>query len=231
MKKGYAFLIGAALLLTSNVHAEIPAKDAACANHPCRSAATVEVPGPNKTVLRYSYGAYPYLTEEQHITIEPGERLYFRFPTAGDQPGDPVFVRAEAAPTLPIPDLTDKAYDKLDKTDPSTVGTAALVEDLKAHGTAEMRLKSEAPGTLVVTYRPTPGAVGMTLTIEHNFPKPLKFTAFISRPKADGWNLQNTSTCPANTNLASVETWGEPLGMIILEKFKFLDKADSKICE
>jgi hypothetical protein len=225
-------------MAAASAHADTPPADSAraaqageCDFPPCRPARQIDVPAENHSTLRYSIKPMGYLTQDHHITIEPGERLVFRFPDAGEQPGDPQFVRAEIAPAASVPDMSDKTYDKLDKSDAGTFALAAQTEAIKANGTAAQRLKEEPPGTLILTYRAIPGAVGMMLDIEHNLPKPIKFDAFMARPKSDGWKLEYTTTCPVRPGIQSGENWPEPLGMIILEKFRFLADSAPVTCE
>ncbi len=116
-----------------------------------------------------------YLTEDHHITIQPGERLVFHFDIENGKLSDPTFVRAEAAPVYPIPDLTDPTFDKMDKSDSATFAVAAQTEDLKVSGTTADKLKGLPSGTLMLTYQTIPGAIGMMLMIEHNLPKAIKF--------------------------------------------------------
>jgi hypothetical protein len=202
-----------------------------CEGPPCRSARTIDVPAGVGKTLRYSTERMSYLTSDHHITILPGERLIFHFDIANGKLSDPIFVRAEAAPVTAIPALTDPKFDKLDKSDPSTFATASQIEDIKANGTAAEKLKGEPTGTLMLTYQAIPGAVGMMLAIEHNFPKTIKFNAFVARPKPEGWKLEYSSTCAVKPGIGSGENWPDPLGMIILENFKLLADTDPQVCE
>jgi hypothetical protein len=176
-----------------------------CSAQPCRDARVVDIALGDGAVFRASIPRSPYLTEEHHIVLFPGERVVFRFSLEGEQLAAPKFISAETLEPLPSPDAG--AYDKVDK------------------------LSNQPPGTLMLTYQPAAGARGMVLLIEHNLPQPLKMKAFVNRMTPDGWKLSYTSTCRIPPNLAEMETWGEPLGLIILEDFRLLSNTDAMSCE
>lgn len=216
--------------LAAGVDAASQADNSDCLNSPCRAAKTIEIPLRNGAKLQFAVERSPYLTSDGHIVIQPGERLVFHFSVDGDQIGLPQFVRAEALPDMPVPDLNGPAFEKMNKDDPNTFAIAAEIADSKVNGTAKDQLKDEQPDTLILAYRPIPGSVGMMLTIEHNFPKQLKLSVFMMRPTQNGFELKYTDTCSIVPELASMENWREPLGGLILESFRFLPDAN-QICE
>jgi len=192
-----------------------------CSSGPCRDPATIDLFPGTSSELRFNVPRGPYTTSEGHIVIMPGERLVFRFEPQGDVLGMPKFVRAERLADEPVPDMSGPAFDKLDKTDANDVGIAQQMANLKTNGTAKDQLKNEPAGTLILTYGPISGATGMTLTIEHNLPQTLKLAAFAMTPVSGNFQLNYTSTCSVLPLLLDVETWRQPLGGIILEKFEY----------
>lgn len=181
--------------------------------------------------MQFEVKSSPYVTGEGHILIYPGEKLVFRFEVQGDRLSTPEFVRAEVLPAGSAPDLSEKIFDGMDKTDPNTFAIAQGLEEIRSTGHAKKRLKNELPGTLWLSYRAIPGTVGMMLTIEHNLPRRLKLDAFIMRPTSAGWDLKYTSTCEIPPLLSSGENWPEPLGGIILENFRLVADDKRRTCE
>lgn len=93
-------------------------------------------------------------------------------------------------------------------------------------------LKDEPPGTLVLSYGQFMGQDTMTLTLQHNLPSTLKLKAFMSVLGPDGAKLAYTSTCPIMPKIIGMENWQQPLGLIILEDFKFQSAAPgSMVCD
>jgi hypothetical protein len=238
------YLIGAAILIACAIApirgiSDTPPSgttetvaDDPCGTTPCRDAKSIVLFAGTRSELHFNVPREPYTTSDGHIVIVPGERLVFRFTAQGDTPGTPRFVRAETlTPASPL-DLSDPTFDKLDKTDPNTFAFAAQLGDYKVTGTAKDHLKNEPPGTLILTYREIPGATGMMLTIEHNLSHAMKLAAFMMVPTAEGFKLQYTTTCSINVGIEGLETWRQPLGGLILEKFQYLpDDQKNGVCD
>jgi hypothetical protein len=202
-----------------------------CAAQPCRPQTTITIPAGADSLLTYQVDRSPYLTDEKHIVIEPGEKLVFRFSPQNGQPGDPTFVRAEAVPPEVAPDLSDPAYDKMNKSDVNTYASAVQKAYDLRYGYSPDRLQREEPNTFIITYRAVPGTVGMMMTVEHNLSKRLKYVAFEMLPKEGGWTLKYTNTCSIKPNGSVIENWPIPIGGMILEKFTFLKDGEPDSCE
>jgi hypothetical protein len=110
-------------------------------------------------------------------------------------------------------------------------GTPEFVRE-EAVDSADGALKDAPPGTLVLSYGQFTGNGTMTLTLQHNLPATLKLKAFMSVPGPDGFKLVYTSTCPVLPKVIGMENWQQPLGLIILEDFKFQNPAATTMsCE
>lgn len=204
-----------------------------CANRPCRDPATIEIPYTADSSLSLDVRRSPYLTDEHHIVIEPGEKLVFRFDPKDGRPGDPHFVRAEASPPESAPDMPEPVADpRSGLVDVGAWSMAVQKAYDTRYGTPDQRLQREEPNTLIITYRPIPGTIGMMLTVEHNLPHRLKYSAFVSRRTDEGrWVLEYTNTCAVKPFGSIVEGWPNGFGAMVLRDFTFLSDKEPESCE
>jgi len=218
---------------------DFPKPTAQCLDSACRTyQLRVKLDAGNGGQYEAAFDPVPYVSSGV-VQIFPGETLVFHFASSSDSdPGLPTFVKQESADPISRVPPSDNSFEGDSKTtvqhDPKSGENYYVIRPgspFVPTETAAQHLKDEPVGTLILSYYQVAGKPDMILRIEHNFPKPLRFDTAIDRLTPNGGTgLRSTSTCPAQPNLADMETWPYPIGMIAIKNFRFVDTSAGFSC-
>ena len=220
-----AALAAICLTAAAAMGADKPDIDKICAERTCRSGgyeAVVGVDAEHFMTVPVSHS--PYLLEDGIIVLYPGETIAVQFAVDGDTL-KPISA-TRYAPHLPALIVNPGGAPLAN---PEDAGLPAMKAELPADEVALL-----APNTILLSYgqlKPT-GTSGMTLVVEHNLARTVKYAAriYVLAP-GGGYRQNGTSTCPVMPKMWGHESWSDRLGPILVGKFHFQAADAAMVCE
>jgi hypothetical protein len=202
-----------------------PNLDEVCARTACRTGGYRAVVGVDATQFReVQVNRSPYILENGAILLFPGETVAVTFAVDGDTLGRPVSA-TRMAPGLPLM-IADK--DNKPVPNPDDAALPAVNGKLPADQVATL-----SPNTILISYGQLQrlGGSGMQLTSEHNLAHMVKFDAIVAEFAGDSYRQHPTSSCPVMPKIVGMENWPNPLGPIVLTRFRFVEQGNSMVCD
>ncbi len=213
-----AILTIAVLLgLACAAHADPPAPDldTVCAQSGCRDGGfdiAIAVDSSRYTTIPVTRS--PYVPDATSVLIFPGETIAVQFTPEGDKLTNPKFIgRYAPAMAAAVASGGEVSANPADAKWPKLKGELAREQ-----------MADLPPNTLVISYgQLDPRSGGMMLKTEHNFARPLKFTAVLAVIGQGKYVQHATSTCAVLPGMFGMESWADLLGPLVLTDFRFLD--------
>lgn len=190
---------------TTPANIEVVCKRLACRTGGFEVAVAVDADHVTTVAVTHS----PYVTPDGAVLIFPGETIAVQFaPGEGILPS-PKFLSAYA-PEFPAQHKDEGGF----------VDAADSLPSLPSGKLPSNVLSQMPPGTLVVSYGQYKGGPGMLLNLEQNFSGTMKLDAFVSEISSGEYKWHYATTCPLMPSLMDLESWHQPLGPILLQRFR-----------
>lgn len=209
--------IAAVVVWTATAYADPPAPDldTVCAQSGCRTGGfdiAIAVDAQRYTTIPVSRS--PYVPDDKSVLIFPGETIAIQFTPDGDSLTHPKFIgryAPEMAAQIESGDVLSANPDD------------AKLPKLKGE-IARDQMADMPPNTLLISYgQLDPHSGGMMLKTEHNFARPLKFTAILAIIRKGTYEQRPTSTCAVLPGIFGTEMWPDLLGPLVLTDLRLID--------
>jgi hypothetical protein len=182
----------------------------ACARTACRAEAKeITLNAPGDRIARFRTEKIPY-ADGGSIAIYPGESFAVRIRVQGEQLGEPVF---------------EQIFDG-----PSPAKLLGHHPDAEAKALQDTK-NMPVEALLYLYFKQDDKGPGMTLEITSALPVTVKYDAVMFAATPDGIRPAPTSSCPVASGIAALETWPQPLTMLLLSNFRVVDTARGFTCQ